>query len=103
MFWVSMQDHELATSLIQLFQQLDQEALQHSQETVDPTALREVLSRLPGSNFQIGQYSCQVLCCSYTRKSLQSNLFTCLCLFQAMKPTSSNISESRITQCSMFM
>lgn len=55
MQWVSMQDNDIATALVDLFQVFDQRAQGYSHQEVDPTLLREALSRLPGGRFRVGE------------------------------------------------
>lgn len=55
MQWVSMQDNEIASALVDLFQAFAQRAQGHSHQEVDPTLLRQALSRLPGGKFRVGE------------------------------------------------
>ncbi|KAL3144120.1 hypothetical protein ABBQ32_003911 [Trebouxia sp. C0010 RCD-2024] len=49
------QDNEIASALVDLFQAFAQRAQGHSHQEVDPTLLRQALSRLPGGKFRVGE------------------------------------------------
>lgn len=52
---VSVQGSKIATALVDLFQAFAQQAQGHSNQAVDPTPLRNALSRLPGNEFCVGE------------------------------------------------
>ena len=61
-----MQESEIASALVALFQAFAQQAEGQGHQEIDPTPLREALSRIPGSKFGVGEYSCKVLCAGAT-------------------------------------
>lgn len=52
--------------MVSVFKALEQQALRHSQQVVDPTQLREALGQLPGNKFSVGERLCQALCADAT-------------------------------------
>lgn len=57
MQWVTVQDSDIASALVRLFNAFAQQAQGHLQAEVDPTQLREALSRLPGNKFGVGEHA----------------------------------------------
>lgn len=55
MQWVCMQGSDIASALIHLFHAFAQQTQGHPRTEVDPTQLRETLSRLPGDKFGVGE------------------------------------------------
>lgn len=58
-----MQESEVASALVGLFQAFAQQAEGQGHQEIDPTPLREALSRIPGSKFGVGECLRQVLLC----------------------------------------
>ena len=52
---VCMQGSDIATALVHLFHAFAQQAQGPAQTQMDPTQLREALSRLPGNKFGVGE------------------------------------------------
>ena len=54
--WLFMQASDIASALVHLFNTFAQQAQGHLRTEVDPTQLREALSRLPGNKFGVGEH-----------------------------------------------
>ena len=95
MQWVSMQESEIASALVGLFQAFAQQAQGQGNQEIDPTPLRKALSDLPGGRFCAGKSSGHVLWSGAACACVAVDLSTLSCCsMDALNPDSKRCSAS---------